>query len=699
MIYNQQTYKIIKSTFLGKYTEKPISVFTGEFGTGKSTLIRNLINDEQVASKYNAILLLEDFTNVENTFDLVTFLLSAIDINLNTQFDWEKSEIVKLRYLFYSLTNNEPFDFEQLQAIDESKYDLKSKETIRELRNIESKLYNAWLFDLFQILDSETTYKFATKSLNADELKKKIIIAIDNTDLIQAKAFKFITNLSDFIANKKVSDIGYFELLENNDFNLNDLLDLRFIITFRDSSAPVRFSHQLCDYYKFVHLHPKIIQERLDLENLNEEITPDEVFEYTGANPYLFELLIQAIKNGGSEDDILNYYVSGFNYLVRLHNEKETQFLLICSFLDTINEYALKLFPEFKDEKEFISEIINREDILETVDNKLRLKNHIKNIVNAGFKIIEPDMYEEYFRIIYVYKECKNIIDDFKGQDFEAFRNLAYFNHFNTTNAIEKAFQTDANKAKAIIEKYKDKFEHAKHSLRIRPEIREKVVEYNKIVDVAKYEMKKDLIKNIWLEYSHDLREINSNFDNEIKKIANELRGLEEDNANLNKSAEDNKKNIINTNVELDRLTNKYEPLVNVTGDRDNLIFSLIMLVLFIGILIFTIISNEDYHVILFTSINTINIVLLITLVGSVYFGYRYIDKVKTKILNKSEIDRLAKQIEKLKEEKAKLIEKSTTIQADLNAVLSKILELKKHIDRINVQILENLAKLNEPFV
>ena len=112
-----------------------------------------------------------------------------------------------------------------------------------------------------------------------------------------------------------------------------------------------------------------------------------------------------------------------------------------------------------------------------------------------------------------------------------------------------------------------------------------------------------------------------------------------------------------------------------------------------------TIITNEDYHIVLFTSINLTNMLLLFTLLVAGFFGYRYIDKVKTKILNKYEIERLAKLLDKTTDEKLKLIEKSSNVQADLNAVLSKILELKRHIDRINIQILENLAKLNEPFV
>lgn len=699
MIYNQQIYKVIKQTFLGKYSDKPISVFTGEFGTGKSTLINNLLNDIEINQLFDVSLLLDDFTNIENTFDLVIYLLTAIDTKSNAQFDWEKSEVLKLRYLFYSLTNNEPFDFEQLNSLDTSKYDEKSKQTINELKGIESRIYNAWLFDLLQIIDSEISYKFNTEILKVENLKKKLILAIDNTDLVQIKAFKFITNILEFINHNKIGDLGYLEVNEENNFNLNDLLDIRFIITFRDSSAPVRFNHRLCDYYKFVHLHHKVIEERLKLENLQDEITTNEVFDYTGANPYLFELLIAAIKNGSSDDEIMNFYVSGFNYLIRLHNHQETQFLLICSFLDTINEYALKLFPDFKDDKEFISNIINRDDILETVDNSLMLKKHIKNIVNAGFKLLEPDLYHEYNERIGYYKNCKTIIDAFEGEDFDAFRNLAYFKYFDLTNGIEKAFQTDAPKAKAIVEKYKDKFDIFKHTYQIRPEILEKVVEYNRIVDGVKFEMKYALIKSVWFDYAHELKDRNNALDLEIKKIAAELRLLDEENTKLNQKADDTKRGIINLTAEIDKIKAKHDPLANVTGDRENLVFSLIMLVLFIGILLFTIITNEDYHIVLFTSINLTNMLLLFTLLVAGFFGYRYIDKVKTKILNKYEIERLAKLLDKTTDEKLKLIEKSSLVQADLNAVLSKILELKRHIDRINIQILENLAKLNEPFV
>jgi len=699
LLYNEQTYKVIKSTFLGKFTEKPISVFTGEFGTGKSTLINNLFVDEDITKLYDVSLIINNFENISNTFDVLVYALTSIDNFINSQFDWEKSELVKLRFLFYTLTNNEPFDFEELGKLELEKYDEKSKSIINELINIESKINNAWLFDLLQILDAELIFKLNTSQVNPEDIKRKLIIAFDNIDLVQQKTFKFITTVLEFINSKKLSDLGFSELLEENDLNLYDILDIRFIITFRDSSAPIRFNHKYCDYYKFVHLQPKAIQNRIQNENLEDEITVEEVFEYTGANPYLFELLIQTIKNGSSDDDIMNYYVSGFNYLIRLHSAKEIQFLIIASFIDNINFYALKIFPEFKDDKDFISNIINRDDILESTDDGLRLKIHIKNIVKAGFKLLEPELYKEYSDRLYSYNNCRTLINKFEAEDFDIFRNLAYFNNFNTNEALEKAFQTDISKAKYVIEKYKDLFNHNKHTLNIKTEYIDEIKQYNKIADEEKYEMKLVLIKNIWIEFQEQIRERNNGLDSEIKQIASELRLLDDEHQKLQTTAEKNKKTLNNYNEEIEKINSKYLPLINLVGDKDNLIFALIMFVVFVIVLIFTIINNEDYHIILFSSINIYNLILLLTLSSSLFFSYKYINKIKSKLLNKFELDRLYNLLIKTKEQKEKNIEDSITNQADQNAVLSKILELKKNIDRINVQILENLSKLNEPYV
>lgn len=699
MLYNEQIYKIIKSTFLGKFTEKPISVFTGEFGTGKSTLINNLFIDNDITKIYDVALIINNFENISNTFDVLVYALTSIDNYLNSQFDWEKSELIKLRFLFYTLTNNEPFDFEEISKLELDKYDEKSKSIINELINIESKINNAWLFDLLQILDAELIYKLNTSQVTPENIKRKLIIAFDNIDLVQQKTFKFITTVLEFINSKQLSDLGFTELLEENNLNLYDILDIRFIITFRDSSAPVRYNHKYCDYYKFVHLQAKAIINRIETENLESEITVEEVFEYTGANPYLFELLIQTIKNGNTDDEIMNYYVSGFNYLIRLHNTKEIQFLIIASFIDNINYYALKIFPEFRDDKDFISNIINRDDILETIDGGLKLKVHIKNIVKAGFKLLEPELYKEYSDRLYSYNSCKPIIDKFEAEDFDIFRNLAYFNNFNTNEALEKAFQTDISKAKYVIEKYKDFFNHNKYTLNIKSEYIEEIKQYNKVADEEKYEMKLVLIKNIWNEFQEQIRERNNGLDLEIKQIVSELRLLDEEQEKLQSTANKNKVTLNNFNEEIEKINAKYLPLINLVGDKDNLVFALITFLVFVLVLIFTIINNEDYHIILFSSINIYNLILILTLSSSLFFTYKYINKIKSKLLNKFELDRLQNLLTKTKEQKEKIIEDSITNQADQNAVLSKILELKKNIERINAQILENHSKLNEPYI
>ena len=366
---------------------------------------------------------------------------------------------------------------------------------------------------------------------NNDHEPKKIVLLFDNFENINFSLWNWLLNsLIPYCTLKKFSEFISYDISHTVQFaNVSDYLNFRIVITCRENfllkknNSEFSFISDNCININLEPISQNEIADYFDNININASRNLNEIFAFTKGIPLIINLISESYSSGSFELDkpYINEKVS--KAILYSKTEEEKDWIRCASFLDYFDASGLRCFPQinryYKEVFEYFFNSTELSNHSPGNSNKLKLNDTIKEIVSESVRAESGQLAKEYERISQIYYNCSELFEKFREDEFNVLRNLAYFKCFNKKNALESTFKTDAQLAKHFINKYPDMFVQNKYTLSLKQNYSERLMYYNKLADVTKYEQKIELIKDAWDDYSGGLTGKVNSLQNDLNKL------------------------------------------------------------------------------------------------------------------------------------------------------------------------------------
>lgn len=729
MYRTDQIHKI-KSFLNSKSNEnhsKVVSIY-GKWGIGKTYLLNNMNtnifedDEESLIVYYNQVeknSLLSEFIlqifnsiafSIENNKYVSTEIsfydekfkdISKVIKNINT----DRFNLFQETFRLDSLEINEMDKFYYENKIDQIKTVLNKSSDKKNLDYYLISITEAFFVDLVKMFYPNILEELSNSESQFLNKPLKINMVLDDIYPIHNKfEYYFVNYLLNYLNNKSYNEFECYDLnFSNHNLKISDLFNFNFIFSSRKIFNIKKINsfesmELLKENYLDIQLEPLT---RIEIENLlaQEGIDTldimDDAEKLSNGNPYVLALYIESFKIDGEFIDYIQIQKIAFDMLSKYFTEIQIEWLRSAAALNKFNKWSLRLFPSVRENYvQAYNFIKNCSDLVDiTSGNLLRIKALTKTTI---METLDEESHATFIALNKINEFSESFLElsmKINDDDFEYIRNLSYFKRFNTHFALEAAFQNDFENVKKINEKYPDFFRKEKYTISWDEEIRNILKQYNKYIEENKYEPKKKLIEEIWNEYIGQLELRNLDLSREINQVIEELKIIEDDKENYEKNIDKIKSIIENSNIHLSEIKKKLIPFTKKSNEQKHLILvSISMLMFLFAITVHNFLGYDTF-------VNPYTIVFSIVGLSLLGLSSKYLIQKLRLNTKRHEFTKYKSEFALIETNIAKEKESLSIIQADLNAVLSKIIELKKHIDQINLQLHENQLRLSEPFI
>lgn len=532
--------------------------------------------------------------------------------------------------------------------------------------------------------------------------KRKILIIIDNYDQISGGVARWLSkSFFKYCRDVKFKDFISFNIeLESPEMKVSDILDFRFILTGRKNylkfayAAASTFDPGTMDFaLKGAEIEglDQIIQKNSAIDNKHF----DDLIAFAASNPAVASLLRDMVKIGALlDDDISIIYQRAAERILRFYTEEQRDWIQIASFLDDFGAKELQCFSLIGDKYKYAFNFLKLSDEMTEPaaknTDKYRMKTNIKEFIRRATTILTPATAKEYETIADFCRTSGDFFNSIPDDDYHLIKNLAYFKRFNLSYAIDKAYQSDAEFIRELIERHKAIFDVSDLCYSLKTNYHSVFDKFNYYADKGKYEDKKSLAERIWEMFQ---------FENngKIEEIEAEIKQLKSEKANIKNEIEAHKKNISDHNSKLTDLKEKLRLANDEKAQLEKNSNYKTSLVFLAGFLLFALISYitlKDFKQVEIESIASIILSAGFLFAGA-FFGIRAASsrsKSKSDDLITGKIQKLESEIDNIKAIILKL-EQEEKSSENLDSEISGIIaELEK--ERTGI-----VKSLEEPFV
>ncbi len=665
----------------------------GEFLTGKTSAIQELITDIEFINQYNVYTYVNDWEKYNYLFDITSdffensnlqhpeFTFNESKYFVNSFFDTLSTLNISNKDLFNEV--NEYLLIENNLELNES---LKKKIEVSVKNDLKKNLLLYYYEISIECLIADLLNNFFPLNNQIESLSDyllsrepiKIMLIFDDAQSISSKIEKWFEEFFSYLTAKRLGDLLLYDYKgKDSQIKLGEFFTIDLLYISRNKSIKIVGNDIKTDYLELT--YPKNKEYIAD----NSELPPDldiDGLPILGI-PLLAEYYVQI-----EEDKDNATAVYAVNHLLKYIPAEFQRLIIFSSIFEEFTLKEINLFEEIKINENDFNNLLPNLDFITNSDYGFKINSKEKTLLFAVYQLIFNDI--DSMQLINISKALKSNFPNFSYTEFELIRELAYFKNFDKTFMLEHYFDNDKNLTQ-LLEIRNDFFIKDKSFYSLKTEYSQILMQYNTIRDSNIRNEKLSSIENIFLKYKDEIEKRNKVLQEDVINVGNEIKEFRKDKEQMVTKSESLGKTSISLRNEINEIDNDLKPFIHQNSKQKSTI-NFIALIISVAIifnsdriaeLIFGNSSDFDYIIV-------ITFILLLVLYGNGLLRY-------FRVKFKSEELHALKQSKSNKEkEYEKITSELEILNADIRAKESKIEDLNRHIERMNIQIFENKQKL-----
>jgi hypothetical protein len=718
-----------------KEDPKPIHFINGMYGSGKTAAIKSIVKELKENVLVDGIIIFQDQYNLEFLVDIAaSFELMKLDNNSFRIVDLsekdseqkynkkyfkelidvlnEKDKELARHFTYYKKCKSIGEKFilditdpeEDISSLIEEHISKKPEQRL--LLQTEDVCSESLIVDLMNVFypinDNEPS---DMKSLMPIK-PAKILVVINGHSSCNAVLYSWLFNsLFNYVFNKAFSEFINYDIVDNDDrIRVNQFFDFRFIITGRENTSISKLYPSLENYQERIKVHrlnklsKKEVADFLTEKNIKIDTDISNLHSLSFGLPELVMLWSEYFLLDDVGDDTSVVYNKAATQILENKSAKEKEWIRCASFLDEFDSYGLRCFPEISKEYKIAYEyfaFFNELSVFSKDNASLQLHEEIREIISRSISSKSEKIFSEYQKIAETYKNARKLYCGLSIKEIEVFRNFAYFSKFEKKCILKEAYESDYELAIKFLNDHPDFFEIGKYSISLKSDIREKLDEFNKRIDLGKYAEKKEFVNKILEDFTRNIREDILAIDDRIQNLNREMKDIKVNinpKKSINESLQRQYIDKENERIEIKKKLSNLKYKSNLFSSLINLGFA----ILFFFIAFYL----PDFYegVGINRDSKTVETLVFITsgifAVSSLIYSIRSLSS-KMKKSDRKEAEERLQTIEREKAnnhaEMKKLKQESTQLQ-------NRLKEIEKELEVLKSEISDNRAKLSEDY-
>lgn len=496
----------------------PFLVLEGTFGVGKSHSINQLINF-LIQNDENAIILYFDLFGCHQFHQISNFLkvfsklegLSQIYSELDFFLSKFKDVFSKLNDRNSNLARKildsyRLRDYFETQFLGDKPFTslLNYQDEIKEIfsKNIDKRV----LLKLFDAISEAIIFSiFNVYHQNKLSGKIKFYLIFDNYELGAGVIDHWITNhLYKYLENLSFGEYENYEPIEIwKDKKAKLLFEYKIILSTRYNFTFEKLVSQIT-----TNKIKRIFLEPLNKENLSSfipestsKLNSNEIYLLTFGIPLAISFILDKNPEGIDKFDKSSYFKFIANRIFDRINPKLKETIKLISVFNFFSEETIRclkenyplhnvIFNYFYQNKELTINSREAKDALE-------LAQHYKFFISNFLENIEKEKFQNFATICNTFETNFEPLKNLPLIERKALRNLAYFDEFDLGQTLKEIFQDDYSTIEKFVKEHLEFFNQNNGIFSMKNELKQKLTEFNKIVDNIRYNFKIGLIKEV----------------------------------------------------------------------------------------------------------------------------------------------------------------------------------------------------------
>jgi peptidoglycan hydrolase CwlO-like protein len=702
---------------------KKIFLIGGMFGTGKSACVRDICAEIKDSSLADVIYFLNpegakvlaDIPGsfypfvVDNDLNGADQVIEESEFNRNKLFEilnfvnsrnqelteraYEQSTLKSKWEQYLSLRQST----DALSLIEKLSGCVEKKSHMMYFNDPESIVSEAFIVDLMN-----TFYPSGKEDGYEIDRPIKIVFVLDDYDYIAGTIDNWlVSSFFSYCFTKPLDEYKYYTISQAKEGSkASDFFDFHFIISGREPLKDYEGKNSILDFADYIDdsvLRPfevPEVKEYIEKKEVFVEESPEKIYEITGGVPVLLDFYLDQVINESSSP-ALALHRFAFNEIFKYRTETEKRWIIPASYLNIISPQGLKCFPGLKPVSEDLSCLLSLSgELTEKVDNKgASVIAFLKHIIKETLSEEEPERAEELARISAIANGIAELMSGLSSREFEAARNLAYFDRFDLNYSIEKAYQNDAALVNSLLLKKSGWFTSDKFTYRLNDSERNRFLDYNRLVDRERFEEKQVMINQLWNDYQSELT-------GTIKAREKEIPALSKKIADIEKSIISGKQRhneiqpkfmeIENSLIETRKALSLFSPQTYFSYAGINFLVALVTLL--IGIFLPALFDKGSNH----TAIGTSKDILFIIMGIFAFIGLFHIGRYVSKLTKKEERSALDAVLKKGEDERNSYLNEMKEIKDKNDSAQKQIFEINEKIKKIKSELSELNDKIKQ---
>lgn len=699
MTYNDKSELLdqIKEIISQREKFKVINI-NGEFLTGKTAAIQELITDIDFISQYNVYSYVNDWEKYNYLFDITSdffensnlqtpeFTFDESKYFVNSFFDTLGALNISNKELFIEV--NEYLLIESTNGLDDTlrkkiessiKNDLKKNLLLNyfeiSIECLIADLLNNF-FPLNNQIESLSDYLLSREPI-------KILLIFDDAQSVPPKIKTWFELFFSYMTSKKLGDLLLYDYKGNDtqiklgEFFIIDLLHICRNKSLEIVGDDIKTEIMTLGYPTEIELKSAYSEALLETDLVGLPIL---------GIPTLADFYTQ------KEDDKDNSTaIFAVNHLLKYVSAEYQRLIIFSSLFDEFVLRDLNLFEELELKEIEFEKLISNIDFITKSENGYKLNEKSKKLLFAVYQLIFEDI--DSMQLINVSNSLKTSFQSFSNTEFELIRELAYFKSFDRSYILEHYFNNNKNFTH-LLENKTNFFEKDKSFYSLKLEYSTQLMSYNTIRDSKISEDKTSKIDGIYGKYKAEIEKRNNVLQEDVVNVGNEIKEFTKEKEQMDTESEVLGKSSISLRNEINEIDNNLKPFIHQNSKRKSTL-NFVALIVSVAIVF----NSDRISEFIFGDSSDFDLVIIITFLMLLFlYGNGLLRYFRVKF--KSEELHALKQSKSNKEkEYEKLAGELEILNADIRAKDSKIEDLKKHIERMNKQIFENKHKLEKSFL
>ncbi len=530
---NQHLAENIYKNITENRTKEPITLVLGQFGIGKSEIVREVVDKFSENSFFDCLININ--FGVEKRF-ISNYLKSTeihfpksdtgsfnSDINETCYNDNRLTELIKLladKDKEVAETATKQFQLKLFQTVEESS-DFRRDDYIKKIEALLDKkgdrrliLENSrvtaesLIVDLMNMFFPNTEkYTSFDKYLETISSPVKILFVFDNFDRIAYSVFNWLSEyFLPTCLQSKFGDFIAFNVRESEkELFINQFFNFHFIISNRVDPS-------LNDFFPFFSKNFDLIQKfeltlwnhdeslsYLQSQKLPENINYEDIIADSFGNQFLMDMFIHEKQSEIKEFDKKSVYNKIIKKYLDGKTPNQADSIKLASLVESISIKDLRSFPALFDKYTYSwNFLLFLNDLTEMKDQKLTFRHPFNQIFKFVFADSRKQEIIESMNLFTILETINDLIPNLTDDELKIIRSLAYFENFDYDIAIESAFLDKASDAKIFVQKHSSLFFKHLHTHSLKGDIRNVLMKLNNIIDKDKLDAKNNLVKSIW---------------------------------------------------------------------------------------------------------------------------------------------------------------------------------------------------------